>query len=113
MREGGGGPVKMSWRRSVEPGPGPGPGPNPDPVSPALLAWAAAVDVTLLSDKTAKSAERFLRDYRHMSSLAARREIALRLRAAIEAQISPIPPATISSMDVIATVMSARRKILG
>jgi hypothetical protein len=109
----------MSWRRSAAPGPGPGPVPgsgpgvNPDPVSPALLAWAAAVDVTLLSEKTAKSAERFLRDYRHMSSLAARREIALRLRAAIEAQIRPIPPPTISSMDVIATVVSARRKILG
>jgi len=48
-----------------------------------------------------------------VTSIAARREIALRLRAAIEAQISPAPPATISSMDVIATVVSARRKILG
>jgi hypothetical protein len=103
--------VKMSWRRPAAPGPGTAP--DPDPVSPALLAWAAAVDATLLSDKTAKAAERFLRDYRQMTSMAARREIALRLRAAIEAQISPAPPATVSSMDVIATVVSARRKILG
>jgi hypothetical protein len=67
----------------------------------------------MLSDKTVKTAEWFLRDYRHMSSIAARREIALRLRAAIESQISPTPPATVSSMDVIATVVSARRKIFG
>jgi hypothetical protein len=84
-------------------------------VSPALLAWANALDVTLLSDRTAKAAERFLADYRHMSmsTLGSRRESALRLRAAIEAQITPTPPPTVSSMDVIATVVSARRKLLG
>ncbi len=80
---------------------------------PDLLAWANAVDATLLSDKTVKDAERFLRDYRRMTSLGARREIALRLRSAIEAQVSPSPPATIGSMDVIATVLSVRRKQLG
>jgi hypothetical protein len=79
-------------------------------VSPELLAWASAVDVTLLSDKTVKDAERFLRDYRYVSSLGARREIALRLRSAIEAQVSPSPPATIANVDVIATVLSARRR---
>jgi hypothetical protein len=48
-----------------------------------------------------------------MTSLGARRESALRLRAAIEAQVSPVPPGTISSMDVIATVLPARRRQLG
>jgi hypothetical protein len=62
------------------------------------------VDATALSERTVREAERFLRDYRHMTSLGARRESALRLRAAIEAQVSPVPPGTISSMDVIATV---------
>jgi hypothetical protein len=82
-------------------------------MSPELLAWADALDVTSLSDKTAKTADRFLRDYRRMTNLGARREIALRLRSNIEAQVSPPPPATVSNMDVIATVMSARHKILG
>jgi acyl-CoA reductase-like NAD-dependent aldehyde dehydrogenase len=100
----------MPWRR--ETAPKPRPSPKPDPVSPTLLAWANALDATLLSDKTAKDAEAFLRDYRRMP-LYARREIALRLRAAIEDQITPIPPPTIGSMDVIATVLSARRSRLG
>jgi len=120
--------VKMPWRRQTapspdpepgpdprpDPGPRPGPRPDPDPdqVSPALLAWANAVDVTMLSDKTVKNAERYLREYRRMP-LGTSREVALRLRAVIEAQVSPPPPATIASVDVIATVLSARRKILG
>jgi hypothetical protein len=101
--------LKMPWRRETAPDPRP----DPDQASPELLAWAEALDVSSLSAKTAKAAERFLRDYRHMTTLGARREGALRLRAAIEAQVSPPPPATVSSMDVIATVISARRKILG
>jgi hypothetical protein len=71
------------------------------------------VDATALSERTVREAERFLRDYRHMTSLGARRESALRLRSAIEAQVSPVPPGTISSMDVIATVLPARRRQLG
>ena len=81
-------------------------------MSPALLAWANAMDATLLSDKTAKDAESFLRDYRHMN-LFARREGALRLRARIDVEVSPPPPPSLSNMDVIATVVSARRKHLG
>jgi len=103
--------VKMPWRRQTAPSPSPSP--SPDRVSPELLAWADAVDATSLSERTIKEAERFLREYRHMTSLGARREIALRLRTVIEAQVRPPPPATISSMDVIATVLSARRKQLG
>ena len=101
----------MPWRRGTAPSPRPGP--SPDQVSPELLAWANAIDATLLSDKTVKDAERFLRDYRHMTSLGARRETALRLRSSIEAQLSPPPPATIGNMDVIATALSVRRKQLG
>jgi len=48
-----------------------------------------------------------------MMDLGARRESALRLRSAIEAQVSPPPPATVANMDVIAAVLSARRKQLG
>jgi len=48
-----------------------------------------------------------------MMNLGARRESALRLRSVIEAQVSPPPPATVASMDVIAVAVSARRKQLG
>jgi hypothetical protein len=82
-------------------------------VSPSLLAWANALDATRLSPDTVASAERFLRDYRRMGTLNARREIALRLRALIEAEVTPRPPVSASSMDVIATAVTVRRKQLG
>jgi hypothetical protein len=99
----------MPWRRQTAPSSSP----SPDPVSPELLAWANTVDATLLSDKTVKDAERFLRDYRRMTNLGARRESALRLRSTIENQVNPSPPATIGNMDVIAAVVAARRKQMG
>jgi hypothetical protein len=109
--------VKMPWRRESAPDPSPSPSPNPslsaDRVAPDLLAWANVVDATGLSDKTVQGAERFLHDYRRMTSLIARREIALRLRANIEAQVSPPPPPTVGNMDVIATAISVRRRQLG
>jgi hypothetical protein len=77
-----------------------------------LAAWAEAVDASRLSERTAKAAERFVRDYRKMNYLA-RREGGLRLRSAIEAQVSPGPPATIAALDVCATVVAARRRQLG
>jgi len=81
-------------------------------VSPELLSWANALDVTSLSEQTVSDAERFLQGYRRMT-LPVRREIAFRLRSAIEAQVSPIPPPTVGSMDIIATAVSARRRQLG
>ncbi len=77
-----------------------------------MLAWAQALDACMLSGKTVKDAERFLRDYRHMN-LHVRREIAFRFRSLIEDQVSPPPPISIASMDVIATAVSAWRKQLG
>jgi hypothetical protein len=96
------------WRRAA-----PSPDPEPDSVSPELLAWVQALDTSQLSDRTVKQAERYLRDYRYMMNLGARRETAFRLRSAIEAQVSPSPPATIANVDVIAAVLSARRRQLG
>jgi hypothetical protein len=81
-------------------------------VPPDLLAWAQAVDVSRLSDKTVQQAEDYLRKYRHMMLQRSRYE-ALRLREIIEAQVSPPPPATVHSMDVIATVLAVRRQQLG
>jgi hypothetical protein len=104
--------VKIPWRRQTPHTPSPAPSPGPELVWPSLQTWANALDVTTLSDKTAQDAERFLRDYRRMT-LPVRWELALRLRSAIEAQVNPPPPATVTSMDVIATVLSARRRLLG
>jgi hypothetical protein len=42
-----------------------------------------------------------------------RRETALRLRAAIEAQVGVPAPATAASVDVIAAALAARRRNLG
>jgi hypothetical protein len=103
----------MPWRRAAPTsGLDPNPDPNPEPVSPALLAWAQAVDVSRLSERTVKDAERYLQDHRRMNAIA-RREVGFRLRSVIEGQVSPPPPATVASLDVIATAVSAWHKQLG
>ena len=109
--------MRKFWRRDAPspgpiPDPNPAPDPTPDPVNPDLLAWAQVVDTSGLSDKTAKRAERFLRDYRKMDFMT-RREIAFDLGAAIAAQVRPPPPPSVGPMDAMATVLSARRKQLG
>jgi hypothetical protein len=81
-------------------------------VPPSLLAWAQAVDVSRLSDKTVRQVERFLREYRHMT-LNDRQQEGFRLRDAVEAQVSPPPPVDAHPMDVLATVLAVRRKQLG
>jgi hypothetical protein len=98
----------MPWRRQTAPSSTPG----QDPLPAELLTWANALDVTMLSDKTVKDAERFLRDYRHMP-LYVRREAALRLRSVIAAQVTPPLPPTVGNMDIIATVVSAHRRQFG
>ena len=102
--------MKLPWRRQTAPHPNPSPG--PELVWPTLATWADAVDVSLLSERTVKDAERFLQTYRRMT-LPVRHASALRLREAIAAQVNPPPPATVMSMDVIAVVLDARRKQLG
>jgi hypothetical protein len=100
----------MPWQRGTPTGPRADP--RPEPASPTLLAWANAVDATSLSMETAEAAEQFLRDYRRMP-LAARREIAFRLRDKVNAQVRPAPPVSIGNMDAIATALAARRRQLG
>jgi hypothetical protein len=104
-----GGPLGRAWRRAA---PSPDPAPDPDPVSPALLAWAQALDASRLSERTVKAAEQYLRDHRRMNYMT-RREFGYRLRSLIEAQASPAPPSSVASLDVIATALSVRRKQLG
>jgi len=102
------------WQRSAQPSPDAVPTgqPAPEAVPPSLFAWAQAVDVSRLSDKTVRQAERFLRGYRHMR-LADGQEEGFRLRAAVEAKVSPPPPVDAQPLDVLATVLAVRRKQLG
>lgn len=102
------------WQRSAQPGPDAVPAGQPAPgaVPPSLLAWAQAVDVSRLSDRTARQVERYLRGYRHMT-LSDRKEHGFLLLAAVEAQVSPPPPVDAFPLDVLATVIAVRRKQLG
>ena len=102
------------WQRSAQPGPDvvPTGQPAPEAVPPSLLAWAQAVDVSRLSDRTVRQVERYLRGYRHMT-LSDRKEWGFSLVDAVEAQVSPPPPADAFPADVLATVLAVRRKQLG
>jgi len=102
-------PLRRAWRRAA---PSPDPAPDPDPVSPALLAWAQALDASRLTDGTVKEAEQYLRDHARLNYVT-RREFGYRLRSAIEAQVYPAPPSSVASLDVIATALSVRHKQLG
>jgi len=105
---------KRWWRRAAQPGLDAVPTgqPVPDVVPPDLVAWAQVVDVSRLSDRTIRAVEGYLRGYRHMT-LAASQEEGFRLLAAVEAQVSPPAPADAQPLDVLATVLAARRKQLG
>ena len=105
---------KRWWRRAAQPGLDAVPTgkPVPDAVPPDLVAWAQVVDVSRLSDRTIRAVEGYLRGYRHMT-LAASQEEGFRLLAAVEAQVSPPAPADAQPLDVLATVLAARRKQLG
>jgi len=69
-------PLRRAWRRAA---PSPDPAPDPDPVSPALLAWAQALDASRLTDGTVKEAEQYLRDHARLNYVT-RREFGYRLR---------------------------------
>lgn len=96
--------MKKRWLRRTPPEPGTMP--------PHLVAWAQAVDVSRLSQRTVKEAEDYLREYRRMNAFA-RHEVAFRLTSAVETQVSPPPPADVAPLDILATVLAVRRKQLG
>jgi hypothetical protein len=79
---------------------------------PDLVAWAQAVNAAQLTEQTAKEAQDYLSQYRHLG-WAARREVGLRLAAVVASQVSPPPPATIAPLDILATAVAAWRRQLG
>src|SRR5262249_16977719 len=101
--------LRVPWRRAA---PSPDPDPDPDPVSPDLLAWAQALDASLLSDRTVKEAEQYLRDHRRMN-YETRREFGFRLRSAIEPQVVRAPPVSFVSRYICAPALPVPRKQLG
>jgi hypothetical protein len=81
---------------------------DPDAVSRDLRAWAQLLDVSRLTDDTARSLEWYLRKYRRMPRFS-RRETSYRLVSIITAQVTPPPPLSINPLDIMATVLSVRR----
>ena len=93
------------WRRRVQPGP-----PQAQPAVPAdLVLWAGEADVSRLSSQTVREAEDYLDKYRHMN-LELSQQMGWRVMAAVEAQVTPSPPADAQPLDVLATVVALRRK---
>lgn len=86
--------------------------PRPPGPAAALLAWARVVDVSGVTEDSAKAAEDYLHDYLRMTPLAGR-EYGLRLVSLLEPQVSPPPPLSLSPSDIAATVLAVRRKQLG
>jgi hypothetical protein len=98
----------MPWRwrrRTAKPGPA-------DAMPKDLVAWAQVVDASGLSGKTVQDIEYYLGTYRRMTE-SAREDLAFRLVAAVETQVNPPPPLDAAPLDVLATVLSVRRRQLG
>lgn len=90
----------------------PVPGVPQDALPADVVAWAQVVDVSRLPDRTVKEAEYFLKNYRWMP-LGDRQELAWRLMAVIQSHVNPPPPLDAQPLDVLATVIAARRRELG
>jgi hypothetical protein len=98
------------WRRKAQPAPDAIPADQPSADVPAdLIAWAQVVDVSRLPDTTVRWSEDYLRRYRHMN-LSSSREEGYRLVAVIETHVTPPPPIDAYPLDVIATVLTVRRR---
>jgi hypothetical protein len=97
---------RLPWKREQQAAPLPPL--DQDAVSPDLRAWAKVLDVSRLTDDTARSLEWYLRKYRRMPRFS-RREISYRLVSAIAAQVTPPPPLSINPLDIMATVLAVRR----
>jgi hypothetical protein len=81
-------------------------------VNPQLEAWASIVDVSGVSDQLAAEIDRFLRSYWWMLGYS-RREEGFRLVSAVSAHVSPPPSEFINPMDVLATVLTLRKRLRG
>jgi hypothetical protein len=103
---------KRWLRRTAENEPqAPVPGVSQDALPADVLAWAQVVDVSRLPDRTVREAEYYLKNYRW--PLGDRQEVGWRLMSVIQSHVNPPPPLDAQPLDVLATVLAARRKELG
>jgi uncharacterized RDD family membrane protein YckC len=76
---------------------------------PQLAGWAAAVDLSGVSNELALSARQFLSRARDLTP-AAREELGGRLAAAVVAVVTPPPPAGAPGWAVLSAVLAERRR---
>jgi hypothetical protein len=81
---------------------------EPEELPPDLREWSQALDISRVTGHTARTAEYYLRNYRHMMPTG-RQEAGFRLMALLAAEVSPPPPLSIKPLDAAATVLRARR----
>lgn len=104
---------KRWLRRKAENEPqAPAPGVSQDALPADVLAWAQVVDVSRLPDATVREAEYYLKNYRWIP-MGDRQELGWRVMAVVQSHVIPPPPLDAQPLDVLATVIAARRKELG
>jgi hypothetical protein len=81
---------------------------EPEEMPADLREWSQALDVSHVTDHTARAAEYYLRKYRRMMP-ASRQEAEFRLMNMLAVQASPPPPLSIAPLDAAATVLRALR----
>jgi uncharacterized RDD family membrane protein YckC len=77
-------------------------------VPPYLVGWASTLQLSGLSDATAETARGYLSRF-HELTPAARAEFGQRIAAAVQAQVSPLPPPGTPAADYLTAVLSERR----
>ena len=82
---------------------------EPEDMPLALREWSKALDVSRVTEHTAREAEYYLRHYRRMIP-ATRHEASFRLMAMLAVQVDPPPPLSIAPLDAVATVLRAFRE---
>jgi uncharacterized RDD family membrane protein YckC len=77
-------------------------------VPPALAGWASTLQLSGLTDATAETARGYLSRFYELTP-AARWEFGQRIAAAVQAQVSPVPPAGTTPADYLSAVLAERR----
>jgi uncharacterized RDD family membrane protein YckC len=77
-------------------------------VAPALAGWASTLQLSGLTDATAETARSYLSRF-HELTPAARWEFGQRIAAAVQAQVSPVPPPGTWPADYLSAVLAERR----
>jgi uncharacterized RDD family membrane protein YckC len=77
-------------------------------VPPYLVDWASTLQLSGLTDATAETARGYLSRFYELTP-AARVEFGQRIAAAVQAQVSPLPPPGTPPPDYLTAVLSERR----